>query len=169
MKHLLDWKTFENINSKEDLPDVKKAKDETKQKEDKLKDYKLIRSKIESLFNSDKDISQIEKSVEDILSDIPDGESDLINKFVKIMRLKKKIEFSKDQSAEDKERLSQYSKNKSDPEISDKIVDMNNKKKIFNKEFDNLKKEFNQLTKSHELEVSNISSEVKKNKSELGI
>lgn len=39
---------------------------------------------------------------------------------------------------------------------------MNNKKKIFNKEFDNLKKEFNQLTKSHELEVSNISSEVKK-------
>lgn len=170
MKYLKKYKHFENIEvSAKDEPDVKLAKEEANDLEEKLKEFPAIKAELDKAFTdikSDKDNEVLNKRIDEIKKKFPDNPfieeyTHMMNIQIKIKHIQEELLKYNDDLFKNEEDLKQISTDKGDITAKSKTInDIKTAQKVKNQEVSDLKKELLVAEKDMEKRMDDIKKEM---------
>lgn len=170
MKYLKKFKHFENIEvSAKDEPDVKLAKEEANDLEEKLKEFPAIKAELDKAFTdikSDKDNEVLNKRIDEIKKKFPDNPfieeyTHMMNIQIKIKHIQEELLKYNDDLFKNEEDLKQISTDKGDITAKSKTInDIKTAQKVKNQEVSDLKKELLVAEKDMKKRMDDIKKEM---------
>ena len=170
MKYLKKYKHFENIEvSVKDEPDIKLAKEEANDLEEKLKEFPAIKAELDKAFTdikSDKDNEVLNKRIDEIKKKFPDNPfieeyTHMMNIQIKIKHIQEELLKYNDDLFKNEEDLKQISTDKGDITAKSKTInDIKTAQKVKNQEVSDLKKELLVAEKDMKKRMDDIKKEM---------
>lgn len=170
MKYLKKYKHFENIEvSVKDEPDIKLAKEEANDLEEKLKEFPVIKAELDKAFTdikSDKDNEVLNKRIDEIKKKFPDNPfieeyTHMMNIQIKIKHIQEELLKYNDDLFKNEEDLKQISTDKGDITAKSKTInDIKTAQKVKNQEVSDLKKELLVAEKDMKKRMDDIKKEM---------
>lgn len=170
MKYLKKYKHFENIEvSVKDEPDVKLAKEEANDLEEKLKEFPAIKAELDKAFTdikSDKDNEVLNKRIDEIKKKFPDNPfieeyTHMMNIQIKIKHIQEELLKYNDDLFKNEEDLKQISTDKGDITAKSKTInDIKTAQKVKNQEVSDLKNKLLVAEKNMKKRMDDIKKEM---------
>lgn len=175
MKYLKKYKLFKESDEFEiedtDSPDLKMSKDRMNTIKSQISDYNSKKSRIDSLYKSDKG-TDIQKGLEDIIGKIGDDKSDrnpFLIEYAHLSSLERNINKLHDDNSNDKIKIDDLQQSlglvESDDtkkSIESKISDIKNRMSERSSKISDIEKDLSDKEKDHKERMSKMGEEMKK-------